>query len=82
MILCAELSGTHGGHTGKARYNVIAAALLLPSKGLQASFFKVFTFSLLLNVRKEVPVEKQNKTTNRCKRGKSLTTEAINSQNL
>lgn len=59
MILCAELSGTHGGHTGRAHYNLIAEALLLPSKGPQVSFFKVFSFSLLLKVRKEVPWNEQ-----------------------
>lgn len=52
MILCAELSGTHGGHTGRAHYNLIAAALFLPSKGPQASIFKSLSFSLLLKVRK------------------------------
>lgn len=63
MILCAELIGTHGGHAGRACYNLIAAALLLPSKGPQGSFFKVFSFSLLLKVRKEVPAEKKQNTT-------------------
>lgn len=55
MVLCAELSGTHGGHTGRACYNLISAALLLQSKEQQEAFFKVFSFSLLLKVRKEVP---------------------------
>lgn len=57
MVLCAELSGTHGGHTGRACYNLISAALLLQSKEQQEAFFKVFSFSLLLKVRKEVPAE-------------------------
>lgn len=77
MVLCAELSGTHGGHTGRACYNLISAALLLQSKEQQATFFKVFSFSLLLKVRKEVPVEK-----NRDKRGKTSAPETINSPNL
>lgn len=56
MVLCAELSGTHGGHTGSACYNLISAALLLQSKEQQEAFFKVFSFSLLLKVRKEVRI--------------------------
>lgn len=72
MVLCAELSGTHGGHTGSACYNLISAALLLQSKEQQEAFFKVFSFSLLLKVRKEVPVKK-----NRSKRGKTSATRLL-----